>query len=111
MIHKDNIKDDAIAAFRAYGHGMRDSEDPAIEAVERTMLHLSIDDDTVALEGMRAVYFVLPLGVLKRGTISRAIVSASEEMHVDERRLYRKLARCRAMYHRYYKSLLTKKCQ
>lgn len=108
MIQRDNIKQLSIAAFRALGNDDTNTNDIAIMAAERTIQHLEIEADDVAIEGLQRTYCNLPKGKLKYGTISHMIEDAAADMHVDTRRLYRKLARCRYIYSKYYERLLTK---
>ncbi len=112
-IQQDNIKDFAIAAFRYYGQRNNiDSPDKTvINAVERTMQHLNIENDIIALEGVRNTYCRLPQGKIRRGTITRSIIKAAYDMNVDERTLWRKLERSRKIFGEYYNSLLTENCQ
>ena len=70
-MQQDNIKDFAIAAFRYRGH-LNDTDILSLEevyinmAVTSTIRHLDIERDYIAIEGVKRVYYQLPLGNLKR---------------------------------------------
>lgn len=69
-MQQDNIKDFAIAAFRYRGH-LNDTDILSLEevyinmAVTSTIRHLDIERDYIAIEGVKRVYYQLPLGNLK----------------------------------------------
>ena len=110
MIPQDNIKDFATAAFRYYGHVTADNiitadELTVILAVSLTIHHLRIDNDFIALEGIKRTYCILPLGNLKRGIMSDYVRRASYEMNVSESVLWSKLRRARTVFNQYYSLL------
>lgn len=114
MIQQDNIKDFAIAAFRYRGHMngneiVTDDEATVILAVASTLHHLDVEREYIALEGIKQVYYKLPMGDLKRGMLSEYVRSAAYEMHVDERTLWRKLKRARTVFNRYHNKFTDRK--
>lgn len=116
MIEQNNIKDFAIAAFRHY-HNTRktditDAETAAVVlAVSSTLHHLKCEHDTIAIDGIKQVYFKLPQGDLKRGTLSSYVRRAAFDMNVSERVLWYKLRRARRTFQYYYNEFMTKSLQ
>lgn len=116
MIQQDNIKDFAIAAFRQYHYtrttDVVDDETAAvILAVSSTLHHLKCERDTIAIDGIKQVYFKLPQGELKRGTLSNYVRRAAFDMNVSERVLWYKLRRARRTFRYYYNEFMTKSLQ
>lgn len=116
MIQQDNIKDFAIAAFRQYHYtrttDVVDDETAAvILAVSSTLHHLKCERDTIAIDGIKQVYFKLPQGELKRGTLSNHVRRAAFDMNVSERVLWYKLRRARRTFRYYYNEFMTKSLQ
>lgn len=108
MIQQDNIKDFAKAAFRFQGHLTAntkiDTDELAVVlAVSSTIHHLQIEDDAIAVEGVKRVYYTLPLGNIKRGLISSRVRYVAAELNVDESVLWRRLRRARYIFNCYYK--------
>lgn len=116
MIEKNNIKDFAIAAFRQYHYtrttDVVDDETAAvILAVSSTLHHLKCERDTIAIDGIKQVYFKLPQGDLKRGTLSSYVRRAAYDMNVSERVLWYKLRRARRVFNYYHNEFMTKSLQ
>lgn len=115
MIQQDNIKDFAIAAFRHYGNidkNTFDSDSVTIAlAVSSTIHHLKCEHDTIAVDGIRNVYFKLPQGNIKRGVMSSYIRRAAFDMNVSERVLWYSLQRARRVFNYYYNEFMTKTLQ
>ena len=106
-MQQDNIKDFAIAAFRYRGH-LNDTDIVSLEevyinmAVTSTIRHLDIERDYIAIEGVKRVYYQLPLGNLKRGLLTENTKRVAIDMHIEERTLWRHLARARNIFNCYY---------
>ena len=88
-MQQDNIKDFAIAAFRYRGH-LNDTDILSLEevyinmAVTSTIRHLEIERDYIAIEGVKRVYYQLPLGNLKRGYAHRRTNSMATSRKSEE---------------------------
>lgn len=113
MIQQDNIKDFATAAFRHYAHTKHskalDVDDiTIIIAISSTIHHLECEHDTIALAGIRQVYFKLPKGNLKRGEMSSYVRRTALDIHVSESLLWNKLRRARQTFNYYYKQFTYK---
>lgn len=106
-MQQDNIKDFAIAAFRYRGH-LKDTDILSLDeiyinmAVTSTIRHLEIERDYIAIEGVKRVYYQLPLGNLKRGLLTENTKRVAIDMHIEERTLWRHLARARNIFNCYY---------
>lgn len=106
-MRQDNIKNYAVAAFRYYGH-MRDGDDVppedtnTISAVISTREHLRVEEDVETLTLIDKVYGSLPSGRLHRNVITHKVLAAAEEMNMDARTVWRKLARARKLFFAYY---------
>lgn len=116
MIEQNNIKDFAIAAFRQYHYtrttDVVDDETAAvILAVSSTLHHLKCERDAIAIDGIKQVYFKLPQGDLKRGTLSSYVRRAAYDMNVSERVLWYKLRRARRVFNYYHNEFMTKSLQ
>lgn len=116
MIQQDNIKDFAIAAFRHYGHTKKsdtiDADTITVAlAVSSTIHHLECEEDTVAIDGIKQVYFKLPQGNIKRGEMSSYVRRAAFDMNVSERTLWYELRRARRVFNYYYNEFMTKSLQ
>lgn len=113
MIEQNNIKDFAIAAFRQY-HNTRktditDAETAAvILAVSSTLHHLKCERDTIAIDLIKQVYFKLPQGNLKRGTLSNCMRRAAEDISVHESTLWYKHRRIKSVFKYYYNEFTLK---
>ena len=92
-MQQDNIKDFAVAAFRFYGQALKNKIKPkdvtasdwdVFFAAALTVKHLQAAQDYDAAEGIRQVYFALPPGNLRRGTISNTVRRAAYDMHISE---------------------------
>lgn len=111
MIQQDNIKEYEIAAFRAYGH-IDSIEEPTFEdtmtlwAVSSVIRHLKFDDDDIALKGVQEVYCKLPMGHIRRGTITNSVKRTAFDMFISESTLWSALNRARRLFNKYYRSLL-----
>lgn len=116
MIEQNNIKDFAIAAFRYRGHIDVDSitsddELTVVLAVSSTVRHLQIEQDTIAVEGIKRVYYNLPLGNIKRGVMSNRVRRVAYDMHISESVLWRGLRHARYVFNRYYKEFTSQNRQ
>lgn len=108
MFEQNNIKDFAIAAFRYYGHIDKhikptESEMFIIIAAALTIKHFKIEYDDMAIEGIKQVYYKLPMGNVKRGVMSNCVRKAAYDMNISESALWRKLRVVRDVFNRYYK--------
>lgn len=107
MIQQNNIKDFSIAAFRYYGHRENENITGVTElqisaAVENTFRHLQIEDDSDCVKIVQQIYCALPLGNIRKGLISKYVVSVGTLMNMDERTIWRKLRRARELFNKYY---------
>lgn len=113
MFEQNNIKDFAIAAFRYYGHidknvNPTESEIGIILAAASTIHHLEIENDNIAIESIKRVYYNLPLGNVKRGVMSNRVKQAAYDMNINESVLWRKLRNARYIFNCYYKEFTSK---
>lgn len=116
MIQQDNLKDFAVAAFRYYSNldmeNSVDSDSVIIAlAVSSTIHHLKCEHDTIAVDGIKYVYFKLPKGNIKRGVMSSYIRRAAFDMNVSERVLWYGLCRAKRVFSYYYNEFMTKTLQ
>ena len=116
VIQQDNIKNFAIAAFRYRGHisnneTLTADDTMVLLAVASALHHLDVEHDYIAVEGVKQVYYKLPMGNIKRGVLSKRVKRAAYDMHIDESTLWRKLHRARTVFERYYEKFTSKNCQ
>jgi hypothetical protein len=67
-------------------------------AVFDTLRLLEASGESDALKAVRAIYFQTATDRIRANEISLRIIRLSDELHCDERTIYRKLARVRAMW-------------
>ena len=97
-MQQDNIKDFAIAAFRYRGH----LNDTDILSLEEVYINMAVTSTIRHLEIERDYYYQLPLGNLKRGLLTENTKRVAIDMHIEERTLWRHLARARNIFNCYY---------
>ncbi len=106
-MEQDNIKNYAVAAFRYYGHisdisGVPPEDGDTIDAVISVRRHLRVEGDAETITLIDKVYGSLPNGRLHRNVITHRVNAAAEEMNMDARTVWRKLARARRLFFAYY---------
>ena len=105
-MRKDNVRDYATAAFREYARlgcptpdliaKERDAALAAdLRAVSECLRILSSEDTGYIVEAVRAVYFVAPEAVLKKGDIGERVAAFARACPASEREVYRWLKRAR----------------
>ena len=102
---KNNIKHDALAAFRFYAQNKSapicemDADDAiVIAAVTATLNHLRIDKNEKTLDVIRCVCFDLPPDDLARGEITTRVEKTAAERHISTSCVWRELRRAYRIY-------------
>lgn len=103
---KDNIRDYATAAFRFYKQCRNDETDRIlsksevydIEAVIRVLKILREENKIDTLKAIDIVYFTDSSKPLRKGDISRRVVFAAHQLHINERKVYTLLSNARRMF-------------
>lgn len=108
-MQRDNIKHDALAAFRYYAQSRAASaqithaEDIIIiAAVASTLHHLHIEQRDKTLDVIRLICFNLPPGNLPRGDVTARVEMAAERLNMSVSCVWRELRRAYRVYDGWY---------
>lgn len=113
-MQQDNIRDFAIAAFRAYGHKRKDNtftpeEHDIFTAVAWTFKDLRNENKTLAIMSIKKVYCSIPMGKMKRGTIQSLVNKAASDLIADERTIKRGLSQGKRIFNKHYSRIIAYK--
>lgn len=108
-MQRDNIKHDALAAFRYYAQSRTApvqsicAEDIIIiAAVASTLRHLHIDRRDKTLDVIQLICFDLPPGDLLRGDVTARVETAAERLNMSVSCVWRELRRAYRVYDGWY---------
>lgn len=113
-MQQDNIRDFAIAAFRAYGHKKDNhiltcEEHDVFTAITWTFRDLQSEKKTIAIMSIKKVYCAIPLGKMRKGTIRHLTSRAASELHADESTIKRGLSRGKRLFNKHYARIVSYK--
>lgn len=113
-MQQDNIRDFAIAAFRAYGHKkgnqeLTREEHDIFTAVAWTFRDLQTENKTIAIMAIKKVYCTIPFGKMQKGTIKQLTSRAAFDLHADESTIKRGLSRGKRLFNKHYARIISYK--
>lgn len=107
LMERNNIKHMAIAAYRYYARSKskypESIEDTVIIAAAASAIrHLKIAHKDIAVDVIRIVCYDLPDGDLPRGTITKRVMTAADELNTSYSAAWRELRRACYIFDCYY---------
>ncbi len=108
MIQCDNIRNFAIAAFRAYGHIDELQDDITLDdfvalwAARQTIMHFINEGKVEIVEAINKVYCELPLGHLQSQTITMSVIHTANDMYKSDSTIWKYLKQSCKMFNKYY---------